>query len=115
MARIAKSRHNILIMPKQITPQELQIVLDALTAFPAGASVEHINRTLAGRLSHRTLQRRLALLVSENRLTCEGRGRATRYRLAPDPSYPPLSPDRTVVQTDRKSTRLNSSHSQISY
>ncbi|NPU90536.1 MAG: Fic family protein [Gammaproteobacteria bacterium] len=86
-------------MPKQITPLELQIVLDALTAFPAGASVEQINSTLANRLSHRTLQRRLALLVNENRLTCEGRGRATRYRLAPDPSYPPLSPDRTVAQT----------------
>ena len=74
-------------------------MLDAITAFPAGACVEQLSSALAGRFSHRTLQRRLALLVSERRLICEGRGRATRYRLAPDHAYPPHSPDRLVVPT----------------
>jgi fido (protein-threonine AMPylation protein) len=68
-------------MPKQIPKNELDAVHEAVARFPKGASVEEVNNALAGKMPRRTLQRRLALLVEQNRLTVEGRGRASRYRL----------------------------------
>ncbi len=44
-------------------------------------SVDVIGGSLTTKLPRRTLQRRLALLVAQQRLTIEGRGRGTRYRL----------------------------------
>jgi hypothetical protein len=68
-------------MPKQIPGNELDAVLSAVAQFPEGASIEEIRGALPLVLPHRTLQRRLARLVADQRLIAEGRGRATRYRL----------------------------------
>ncbi len=68
-------------MPKLVPPGELDAVLRAVAGFPEGASIENIKSTLGIELPRRTLQRRLALLVRQKRLTVEGRGRGSRYRL----------------------------------
>lgn len=69
-------------MPKWIPTNELDAVLRVVDRFPQGASIEEIMGTLEFRLPRRTLQRRLALLVDQKRLTVEGSGRGSRYRAA---------------------------------
>jgi hypothetical protein len=102
-------------MPKQVSPEELDVVLQAVSRFPAGASIEDIRGALGIAIAHRTLQRRLASLVEKKRLTIEGRGRGRRYRLSDNriqahltfPSlevhahaetYPPISPEGEVIK-----------------
>lgn len=68
-------------MPKQVPQEELNAVLQAVSRFPDGGSVEDIRGVLEIALARRTLQRRLALLVERKRLTIEGQGRGRRYRL----------------------------------
>lgn len=68
-------------MPKLVPQAELDAVLQAVTRFPEGGSIEDIGRVLEVKLPRRTLQRRLALLVEQKRLTVEGRARGSRYRL----------------------------------
>lgn len=69
-------------MPKRIPTNALDAVLRAVERFPQGGSIEEITGTLEFRLPRRTLQRRLALLVEQKRLTVEGGGRGSRYRTA---------------------------------
>ncbi|MCK5232075.1 MAG: Fic family protein, partial [Desulfobulbaceae bacterium] len=68
-------------MPKRISQNELDAVLQAVAGFSEGAGIEEIGTALDGRVPRRTLQRRLALLVEQKRLTVKGRARASRYRL----------------------------------
>lgn len=67
-------------MPKQIPQHELDAIVQAVAGLPGGGSVEEIAGALAIDLSRRTLQRRLALLVEQQRLSIEGSGRGRRYR-----------------------------------
>jgi hypothetical protein len=80
MAQLTELRHNSPTMPKQIPQNELDAILEAVTQFPEGASVENLSETLGNKLPRRTLQRRLARLVEQERLALEGRGRGSRYR-----------------------------------
>jgi Fic family protein len=73
-------------MPKKVSQAELDAVFQAVARFPEGASIEEINGVLEISLSRRTLQRHLARLVDHARLTIEGRGRGSRYRLPPKES-----------------------------
>jgi hypothetical protein len=68
-------------MPKQIPEQEFKAILTAVAACPDGASLDRIHDTPGIDLSRRTLQRRLAALVKQGRVTAAGKGRATRYQL----------------------------------
>ena len=68
-------------MPKRISQNELDVVLQAVAGFSEGAGIEKIRTALDGRVPRRTLQRRLALLVEQKRLTVKGRARASRYHL----------------------------------
>jgi hypothetical protein len=68
-------------MPKRIPQNELDVVQQAVGAFPEGAGIEEISRALSIRLPRRTLQRRLALLVEQKQIIIEGRARASRYRI----------------------------------
>jgi len=68
-------------MPKLVPQAELDAVLQAVARFPEGVSIEDIGGVLEVKLPRRTLQRRLALLVEQKRLTVEGRARGSRYRL----------------------------------
>ena len=73
MAQLPSLRHNNRIMPKIIPQEELEAILDAVSQFTEGATVEGVRSTLNNGLSRRTLQRRLAQLVDENRLNIEGK------------------------------------------
>lgn len=56
-----------------------ELILDAASRHPEGATTRQIAATLPSAMAHRTLQRRLADLVSEGRLRTTGRGRGTLY------------------------------------
>ena len=68
-------------MPKQVPEKDLEAILNEVAKFPEGASVEDIRSAVDRKLPRRTLQRRLAWLVEQNRLAVEGRARGSRYRL----------------------------------
>jgi Fic/DOC family len=68
-------------MPKQVPKKDLEAIVTAVAKFPEGASVEDIRGAIDQKLPRRTLQRRLALLVKQQRLQIEGRGRGSRYRI----------------------------------
>lgn len=70
-------------MPKRVPQAELDAVLEAVARFPEGAALEDIGEALEAKLPRRTLQRRLALLVTQKRVTVRGRGRGSRYTLSP--------------------------------
>lgn len=102
-------------MPNRITSNEAEAILRVAAQFPEGGSLEDIARALPMSLPHRTLQRRLATLVAEQRLIAVGRSRGTRYRLpgitdelnvveqsaTPETSgevYIPISPEAEVIK-----------------
>ena len=68
-------------MPKKVSQNEFDAILQAVPRFPQGASIEQISSVLEVKPPRRTLQRRLALLIQQKRLIVEGRGRGSRYRL----------------------------------
>jgi hypothetical protein len=69
-------------MPKRISQDELDKVLLVFASFPEGAGLGEISGALDNNVPRRTLQRWLARLVNQNKLTIEGQARASRYRLA---------------------------------
>ncbi len=70
-------------MAKQIPQNELDAILKIMPHFSQGASIDQIISGLSIELPRRTLQRRLAMLVDQERLIIEGKGRASRYCLKP--------------------------------
>ena len=66
-------------MPKLIPEQEFDGILAVVAAHPEGVRVSAIREELPYELTPRTLQRRLALLVKQNRLIAEGRAKGRRY------------------------------------
>ncbi|MFH0810842.1 MAG: Fic family protein [Pseudomonadota bacterium] len=87
-------------MPKVVSQEELDTVLQAVGRFPEGASLEDVAGALAIQLPRRTLQRRLALLVEQGRISVQGRGRGTRYRLPliADVAQPAQNPPRAAAR-----------------
>ena len=84
-------------MPKEIPDAEFAALIGIVERFPGGAAIEEIESALAHSSPRRTLQRRLALLVEQKRLSAEGRGRATRYRLpASEPPDLPTPGDSAI-------------------
>lgn len=68
-------------MPKSIPESELNTILEIVSDSADGVSIEGIFDALDGLLPRRTLQRRLALLVDQNRLMAVGQGRGCRYQV----------------------------------
>ncbi len=68
-------------MPKRIPDQELDAILTAVAAHPEGVQVSAIRERLPYELPPRMLQRRLALLVDQQRLIAEGQRKGRRYRV----------------------------------
>ena len=66
-------------MPKPNPTDAFIAVLGAISQFPDGARIEQIRAALAVQTTRRTLQRRLAELVSQQSVHTQGVGRATRY------------------------------------
>ncbi len=68
-------------MPKQVPEIKLTEILKAVADIPQPASLDKIAGRLSSSLARRTLQRRLALLVSDKRLVAVGSGAGSRYQL----------------------------------
>jgi Fic/DOC family len=68
-------------MPKTLDPTEVSRLLERIGRFSDGVGVDELQRALRHKLSRRTLQRRLAQLVTDKRLEMRGAGRQTTYRL----------------------------------
>jgi len=66
-------------MPKLVSLDELTAVREAVGVVSGPASLRDIATALPVKLSRRTLQRRLAQLVEQGRLTAQGHGSARRY------------------------------------
>lgn len=67
-------------MPRVTPQQELDMLVELIGAEPAGMGIEAIAHKLSGSYQRRTLQRRLALLVKQQRIEMLGEKRAARYR-----------------------------------
>ena len=70
-------------MPKANSQAELNTITEAIGAHAGGVGVDALRTALGGDIPRRTLQRRLAQLVAEQRAEAIGVGRATRYRFVP--------------------------------
>ena len=68
-------------MPKIVEPTELNKLVERVGRFADGVGVDQLLRALRGNVTRRTLQRRLALLVQQQRLQAQGAGRSVTYRL----------------------------------
>ncbi len=69
-------------MPRITPPQELDMLAEMIGAAPDGMGIDTLLRQLGNNPPRRTLQRRLALLVEQQRIDMRGEKRAARY-------YPP--------------------------
>jgi len=70
-------------MPKIVPSGELDRILAEVALRPAGIGVDALQAALQNKVARRTLQRRLAELVAQQRLITQGEGRALLYRPAP--------------------------------
>ena len=68
-------------MPKIPSQNEIDSILQGVSLFPEGATIEQIKKSLTMSVLHRTLQRRLAWLVKNGDVVVDGRSRSRRYRL----------------------------------
>ncbi len=59
------------------------ILLEIIERFPQGSSLEEVMLAMDPKISRRTLQRWLALLVKNNQLLAIGSARARRYKAFP--------------------------------
>ncbi|WP_010459342.1 Fic family protein [Acidovorax radicis] len=79
-------------MPRPTLAQELdQLAVLIHNAGPAGVGSDALLQLLGGTHERRTLQRRLARLSEQGRITVRGEGRATRYHPS-NPSHPQQPP-----------------------
>ena len=97
-------------MPRIVPDNELDAVFKAVMHFPNGASIEDIRSKLDISMSRRTLQRRLAFLVEQNRLAIVGRGRGAHYQLpfSHDESAKRISRDEALAILTRLKSELAS-------
>lgn len=70
-------------MPKVVSSQELDQIVDLIAQYPDGIGTEGLARVLGADMPRRTLQRRLSTLIEQQRIRAEGGARAIKYRLAP--------------------------------
>lgn len=73
-------------MPRSTPPEALDALIAWIAQTPDGVGMAALLRQFGDHLQRRTLQRRLARLVQQNRLQVEGEGRGIRYRLAHAPT-----------------------------
>jgi len=68
-------------MPKELSADLAERIVERVTQSPSGASKSEIARNLERLASPRTIARRLAQLVASNRLATQGKARSLRYVL----------------------------------
>src|SRR6218665_3001620 len=72
-------------MPRATLQQELDQLVELIGAEPGGMGIDALARKLGDTLQRRTLQRRVGLLVEQERIAMFGEGRATCYRRLQEP------------------------------
>jgi hypothetical protein len=70
-------------MPRTTPQTELDQLLALIAAQPVGLGIEAIAQALGDSLKRRTLQRRLATLVTQGQVQMQGEARAARYVRTP--------------------------------
>lgn len=70
-------------MPKLLSTEINERLLEVIAEHGEGIGIDALTRLVGSGISRRTLQRRLASLVVEGKLTTTGEGRAVRYQLSP--------------------------------
>lgn len=70
-------------MPKSKLSQELDYLVKLISSHPEGVGIDVLLQTIGDSMPRRTLQRRLALLVEQDRIQANGESRALRYHRAP--------------------------------
>ena len=68
-------------MPKQLRPEEFESLLNLISQYSDGVGVGVLDQRLKGKISRRTLIRRLNALVDQGRLRRQGEARALTYVL----------------------------------
>jgi hypothetical protein len=91
-------------MPKAVSPEELDQIERLIARHPDGIGVEALSQALGSANSRRTLQRRLAVLIEQQRIRAEGEGRALRYRRVP--RVIDVSIKEQITATDRVSAEV---------
>lgn len=86
-------------MPKVVSPQEFDRIVDRIAHHPDGIGVEGLAQALGPGMARRTLQRRLTTLIEQGRIVSTGAGRGLRYRRAPRPIEASIAEQ--VSATDR--------------
>ncbi|BBL57574.1 Fic family protein [Methylomonas koyamae] len=69
-------------MPKIVSSEELDRIEKLIAQHPEGIGAKDIAEQLDFEIKGRTLQRRLATLIAEQRIFSEGDGRALKYKIA---------------------------------
>ena len=109
-------------MPKIVSPQEFERIAELIAQYPDGIGMERLAQVLAKGMPRRTLQRRLASLLEQQRIVTEGEGRAIKYRIAASigassaaplqitgqgtlESYVPVSAEGSEIKTYIRQTR----------
>ena len=104
-------------MPRRSPIDIDEQVIELVVSNPDGLRIEELHRLLGVKVSRRTLQRRLSVLVETGRLTSAGAGRSTRYLLRkPDgleEGYIRMSPSGAEVR--RLVRRSQSERTPVSY
>ena len=85
-------------MPKVVSPQALDQIVELIGLYPDGVGVEELAKAFGIGIKRRTLQRRLATLVGQQRICSAGEGRALKYRAGATPG------DVTVALTGMAAT-----------
>jgi DNA-binding HxlR family transcriptional regulator len=103
-------------VPKIVSQEETNTLLELVGNAPEGAGLDELLAKMGGTMSRRTLQRRLAALVAQGRLTRRREWRSIKYRLAPVAGtlavqladaglkatgevYVPISPEAEAIKT----------------
>jgi hypothetical protein len=97
-------------MPKIVSQEELDHLETLIAQHPEGVSVEALSQILGSGISRRTLQRRLALLVEQQRIFTEGRGRALRYQRIPRVIHRTLTDSTAVADQISREIYIPLSH-----
>lgn len=69
-------------MPKVVPTQELEQIVDLISQSPNGIGIEDLAQAFGDTIKHRTLQRRLSLLLKQQKIDSYGEGRALKYRVS---------------------------------
>jgi hypothetical protein len=80
-------------MPRVTPTQELDRLVELIVTAPDGLGIETIEQQLGAALHRRTLQRRLALLVAQQRIEMLGDRRTARYRHRAAPAFRAEEPE----------------------